>query len=209
MAYLLLGCFFFGHTKYKGGTQMNNTNKKARKECYILAFLAIIISFAGWLMETILFYFKYGSFHDRGFLSLPFCPIYGITLLLILLLLGTPRHGGIILHRVPMSGLRMILYFLLASLIPALIEFITGETIGKISGRVLWDYSSLEMNIGRYACLEIALLWGVLILFVMMLFDIAKKTLSRMPYDFLKRLSIVLIAAISCDFAVNIAISLF
>ena len=74
----------------------------------------LVFSFIGWLFESILFRITYGSWYDRGFLTLPFCPIYGFTLLIIYLLFGTINGGGILFNKVKKGSFRTILYFLVS-----------------------------------------------------------------------------------------------
>ena len=57
-------------------------------ECTII-FAAV--SFLGWCFEKVGRLIVYGGIGDRGFLSLPVCPIYGYTVLLVFFLAGTPR----------------------------------------------------------------------------------------------------------------------
>ena len=58
---------------------------------YVLLFF--LFSFYGWLLETAHFVIRWGKLTDRGFLSLPLCPIYGFSLLAAGLVLGSPRKG--------------------------------------------------------------------------------------------------------------------
>ena len=60
-----------------------------RKQIQTLFLTGLILSFIGWVWETI-FSFILHSPNDRGFLVLPFCTIYGFALIFIYLLFGTP-----------------------------------------------------------------------------------------------------------------------
>lgn len=169
-----------------------------------LILYAIIVSHIGWVMEMLLFYFSFGIIADRGFLMLPFCPIYGITLLAVYYLIGTPHSGGVLISWLECGGVRTIMYFLLAILIPTFAEAAVGEIMEKISGRVLWDYSGMRFNIGKYVSVESSLIWGVLILFSMLLFEPILCALSRIDRLIAKRICSVLISAITVDFIVNL-----
>lgn len=184
---------------------MLKLSDKANLSTLVLA--GIIMSHVGWLYEVCLFIIMYGGYRDRGFLTLPLCPIYGITLIVIYILLGTPKSGGKLLSRFPTGGGRVVVYFLLASLIPALSEFIGGEVMERVSGRILWSYEYYRYAVGKYACLEIALLWGILILTVMCFFDKLIALLNRIPRDIAKRLSISLFSLGAFDFFGNILVS--
>lgn len=174
-----------------------------------LVLAGIIMSFVGWLYEVCLFIFLYGGYYDRGFVTLPLCPIYGITLIVIYILIGTPQGGGLLLLKLPCGGARVLIYFIFASFIPALSEFIGGEVMERISGEVLWSYESYRYTVGKYACLEIALLWGILILTVMCFFDKLIALLNKIPRDIAKRLAISLFALGAFDFLGNILVSIY
>ena len=55
-----------------------------------LFLMFMLISCIGWCMETVYVLLRFGHLSDRGFLSMPFCPIYGTSILAIYLLLGPP-----------------------------------------------------------------------------------------------------------------------
>jgi len=169
-----------------------------------LILLALIISHLGWVMEMLLFKLCFGIIADRGFLTLPFCPIYGATVLAVYFLIGTPQRGGVLLRHLSSGGPRAIVYFTLASLIPTVSELVFGEIMEKISGRVLWDYTSMQYNLGKYISLESSLTWGALITGVMLLFEPMLDFFGRLNIRIRKRIVIVLIVAIATDFLVNI-----
>ena len=54
----------------------------------VLYALFLLISFFGWLLEVLFFFFLGHGFTDRGFLSLPLCTVYGVGVIAIDLLLG-------------------------------------------------------------------------------------------------------------------------
>ena len=169
-----------------------------------LIIIGVIVSHIGWVFETLMFYFMYGGIHDRGFISLPFCPIYGITIIAVYILIGTPRGGGIILGRLSPTGLRMVLYYLLASIIPATFEFVGGEVMEWASGEVLWSYEAYKYSFGKYACLEIALGWGIAIFLFMCIFEPLLSQIRKIPRRQSKILACVLFLAIALDFVITL-----
>ncbi|MCI7239331.1 MAG: putative ABC transporter permease [Anaerococcus sp.] len=48
-----------------------------------LMILFFVYSILGWIMEVVLKFIKYGRFMNRGFLIGPYCPIYGVGVVLI------------------------------------------------------------------------------------------------------------------------------
>ena len=61
---------------------------------HILIFF--IYSFAGWFMESVGGIFKEKRFINRGFLIGPYCPIYGIGVILITIFLAKYKEDRII-----------------------------------------------------------------------------------------------------------------
>lgn len=110
------------------------------------------LSFLGWAAETVFFLICYGEFHDRGFMTLPFCTIYGCSFLLLYALIGLPGRSK-----------NKVLYFLLCALIPTALELLTGWFFHHRFGVRLWSYESYRFQFRGYICLEYALLWGLLI----------------------------------------------
>lgn len=135
---------------------------------YYLIFL--VISFIGWLFETIQVSILADQLVDRGFLSLPICPIYGLTIMGIYFLAGTPHEPQGILRNVNNLIYRYLSYFLISFALPTIAEFFVGMFFDKAFNIMLWDYSHLPLNIGGYVCLWISLAWGFAITLLMRIF---------------------------------------
>lgn len=125
---------------------------------YFILFMEI--SFLGWAVETVFFLLCYGEWHDRGFMTLPFCTIYGCSFLLLYFLIGTPEDRRLHMGSEAFSPM---LYFLLCALIPTGLELLTGWFFQNTFGLRLWSYESYHFHFQGYICLEYALLWGILI----------------------------------------------
>jgi len=130
---------------------------------YFILFMAI--SFLGWAAETVFFSLCYGGFHDRGFMTMPFCTIYGFSFLLLYWLIGTPtgEHTGLLPRAVHSCRLFPPLYVLLSALIPTAVELLTGIFFHRLFGIRLWSYSAYRFHLNGYICLEYSLLWGLLL----------------------------------------------
>ena len=50
---------------------------------YEMCLLFLIWSFLGWAIEVCAHALKMGEYSNRGFLSMPICPIYGVGVLMI------------------------------------------------------------------------------------------------------------------------------
>lgn len=159
---------------------------------YQILWLFLIYSFFGWVGETTLFALRKGHLRNRGFLSLPFSPIYGCGWVLFALFLpelkATPFYlylGGMILA----TGL----------------ELFTGIALEHLTGRKWWDYSDQRFQFEGHICLPYALLWGAAALVCLFLTDHLLLTLvSLIPALVGKVLLAVIYILLAVDFVVSI-----
>lgn len=118
---------------------------------YFLYF--IIYSFLGWLLEVVGKLVEDHKFINRGFLIGPICPIYGVSILVITLLIGKP--SGDILS-----------IFLKSILICSIFEYFTSYIMEKLFKARWWDYSRRKYNINGRICLEMMIPFGIISTFV-------------------------------------------
>ncbi len=109
----------------------------------------LIYSFVGWVCETVFCSLAARKFINRGFLSGPFCPIYGFGATMILLLF---------------SGLRdhLLLLFVASMVGTSALEYLTSLILEKVFHLSLWDYSHRRWNLHGRICLRNSLLFGVM-----------------------------------------------
>lgn len=147
---------------------------------YIVLFM--LLSFAGWAVETLLCSLDAGRWCNRGFINLPLCTIYGFTILGMYGLLGTPEKGGLLLKKISCRPVRFLLYFLLAAGLTTATELVTGWFFEEICGVSLWDYSGYRFHFNGYICLEFFVVWGVLFLVGMRFaFEPVKSLIASLP----------------------------
>ncbi|MBE7079362.1 MAG: hypothetical protein E7380_05855 [Clostridiales bacterium] len=168
---------------------MQVAKKNAVGGVWHLFLLLVLLSFLGWAYETAFVYLTLGRYSDRGFLSLPFCPIYGSCLTGIYLLFGTPDEGRGFLKKVNDPVKRRLLYLLFALLLPTGLELFIGLFFERYFHRKLWNYSKYPYQFKGYICLPVSLSWTVLIfLFMKLLFPFLKRLVDKCP----KGLAVVL-----------------
>lgn len=114
---------------------------------YVLLFFTY--SILGWIMEVILSIIQRKKLINRGFLIGPYCPIYGIGVILITILLAKYKEDRIIT-------------FVMAILICGTLEYFTSFFMEKIFHARWWDYSNKKMNINGRICLETLIPFGIL-----------------------------------------------
>lgn len=115
---------------------------------YEICWFFFIFSFAGWAAEVCAAAFNRKKFINRGFVSGPFCPIYGT---------------GAAAFAVFLPELRGNIFFLFlgGAILASFIEFFTGAMLEKVFHRKWWDYSKKRFNFEGYICLDYTIVWGV------------------------------------------------
>lgn len=126
-----------------------------------------LYSFLGWCTEVIFQTFKTGEFINRGFLIGPVCPIYGFGVAAVVLLID------------PIAD-HLFQAYLVAALVPTILEYLVGWLTEKILHTRLWDYSKMPLNINGYVCLLFSLIWGAACLIVYYFIHPALMSLVRL-----------------------------
>lgn len=188
--------------------------KGKRYDVTVVTLAFFVISFLGWAYETALMYLWHGRYFDRGFLTLPFCPIYGAPVCLLYLLLGTPQAGKFASFFEGRFGqktgafwvfLRYVLYFLLSAAFATFAELSVGLLFEGV-GVSLWSYSDQPLNFRGHICLHVSLLWGVLLtVFMRFIMPSLLRLLAKIPKKFRGILCLLLLTATLVDFFWNIA----
>lgn len=138
-------------------------------ELYEVMLLFAFYSFAGWAVEIAYHAVTVGKYVNRGFLSGPVCPIYGVGVIAVLAVL------------MPLKG-NFILLFVGAVIVTSLIELVTGALLYKCFGMRWWDYSNEPFNLGGYVCLKFSLIWGLAcVIVVSQVEPIIEKLIHIMP----------------------------
>lgn len=115
---------------------------------YQLLWCFLIYSFAGWCMEIIYAAVKKRRFLNRGILNGPFCPVYGLVMVVSLIFFPS-LSGNFIFLAIGCGAVATVL------------EFFTGLLMEKLFKKRWWDYSDYKYNLGGYVCLMFSLVWGV------------------------------------------------
>jgi uncharacterized membrane protein len=112
-----------------------------------------IYSFIGWIVEVLYVFATSQKLENRGFLTGPFLPIYGVGALFLILLVYPYVDNPFVV-------------FIASVLITSALEFFTHLALDKLFHIRLWDYSSRPFNLQGRICLQNSLLFGVLALFL-------------------------------------------
>lgn len=120
---------------------------------YILLFL--LYSVCGWIMEVIYCLIvdtranhKF-TITNRGFLTGPYCPIYGFAAIMMALTLT------------PLADKPPLLFFV-GIIVCNLVEYATSYIMEKLFNARWWDYSNDFLNINGRICFKHSIMWGFL-----------------------------------------------
>lgn len=128
-----------------------------------------VYAFLGWCTEVAFAAVKTGKFVNRGFLNGPLCPIYGVGVVLVVLLLA-PIHQS------------LALLYVASTVLVTVLEGLTGFFMDKIFHHKWWDYTDQPLNIGGYVCLPFSLVWGVCcVLIVRVIHPVVERGISALP----------------------------
>lgn len=105
-----------------------------------------LISFGGWVYETIYCSVVEGEFTKRGFLFGPTCPIYGIGAIAEWLVLGQISDP--------------IIVFIIGAVLATVIEYSTGLFLERRFKKKWWDYSMFKFNLHGRVCPQASAVFG-------------------------------------------------
>lgn len=159
---------------------------------YFLLF--IIYSFMGWLMEVIVVSITKHKLSNRGFLIGPICPIYGVSVVVMTLLLT--KYGE-----------DYFTLFCMSFLICTVIEYSTSVIMEKMFKTRWWDYTHKKFNLNGRVCLQNSILFGILgVLVIKYLNPFIMRFIDKLPITIFNILSItiLIILIIDISFSFNV-----
>ncbi len=115
---------------------------------YYFILFFYVYGFLGWCTEVAYATIREQRFVNRGFLNGPICPVYGIGVGMVVILL-TSREWS------------LVALYVVSTVLVTAIEGVTGYLMDKLFHHKWWDYSNQPLNIGGYVCLLFSLAWGI------------------------------------------------
>lgn len=159
---------------------------------YIFLLSFFVYGFLGWCTEVAFAAVKEKKFVNRGFLNGPICPIYGVGVCAVIVLLE------------PFAKNLVVLYISSVIVVTAL-EWLTGFLLEKMFHNKWWDYSDMRFNLNGYVCLQFSLVWGIgCVAIVKLINPVIQKGISWIPYV----LGIVLLAILTAAAAADVYITI-
>ena len=152
----------------------------------------LIFSVLGLLVETIYGYATTGIFESRkGLILGPFCPIYGLGAVIILLLLGRFRD-----HKIKL--------FICGAVLGCFIEYAVSFILEAMYGSRFWSYANF-MNLNRRICLLYGVFWGILsVVLIQLLKPWIDKLIGKIKGKPRKIIDIVLVIFFVLDIVITV-----
>lgn len=162
--------------------EIKENKKEQKKQFTFLGFSIwkifayfIIYSVLGYIIETIFGIITKGMWESRqSFLYGPFCAIYGLGAVIMIVFLQYFNKNN---NRLFWGG------FLIGSVTEYVISFL-GE---KIFNVIWWDYSNMPLNLNGRICVFFSLFWGFLAIYLM---SYVNPKIDRLIEWFKKKISI-------------------
>ncbi len=130
----------------------------------------------GFFLELFLKTFVFKSMNS-GILYGPWLPVYGFGSVIII-----SMEKFIFKFRKIPKLFRVLFVFLSLTFSLSVIEYLGGILIEKVFHRTFWDYSGMKFNVGKYASLEMALVWGVgSLLIIYIINPFIEKYIKKIP----------------------------
>lgn len=139
----------------------------------VLLIYFILYSFIGWILESVYKSVLQKKVVNSGFLSGPFCPMYGIGAVMMYLSLKEVQNNLIVL-------------FLYGLVILSIYEYVVGLFLEIVFKTKYWDYSEYKFNIHGRVCLLNSVYWGILgVIFMKFIHPFVEDVVAKIPQKFL------------------------
>ncbi len=146
-----------------------------------------IYSFLGWCFESCYVSLKEKKWVNRGFMTIPFLPIYG--------------SGAVsILFAVLPFMASPLLVFVVSVITATLLELITGLVMERLFKVKYWDYSKNFINYKGYICIKSSITWGFMGLLIAYIIN---TPIADFVFSLTPSLSVAAAAILTVIFAVD------
>ena len=180
---------------------MKGTKNMINTKAFSLLLVAVIVSFMGFCIENIFIGINHGFIDNRNMI-LPFLFGYGLTILAIYSLFGTPSTPLYFGKPITFESnfLSTLFYFSVAFLGVCIGEILLGFATEYSCKIIWWDYTRIPLHITRYTSVPTSLGFASLItIFMKYLFDPLINTISKMTPKILFTLTFTLVTLLSAD----------
>ena len=173
-----------------------------KKRAYVLCMMIAVMAFLGWAVENIFMAITCGCIDNRS-MYFPFLLGYGVGVVAIYLMLGTPNKLTFFGKTLTVDNKvkRILIYMLEAFVLVSVGEIIIGTVVENVCGFEWWNYSAYPLHITKYTSVPTSLLFATLItVFMNFCFDPIYNFFEKWNGTVLKVVSIVLMVIMIADF---------
>ncbi len=173
-----------------------------RARVFALILVIVLVSFLGFIVENISTSISDGKIDNRN-MTLPFLLGYGLAILVIYKLFGTPNEPLFWGKEITLNSsfFSFIYYFAITFLCVSIGELILGHFIEWTCQIKWWDYSALPLHVTQYTSIPTSLAFATLItVFMKYLFSPLINIFAKLNPQLLAILSISLLIILSIDF---------
>ena len=176
-----------------GGMKLNIQKKLSE---YFLYFM--LYSIIGWIYEVFLEVVVYRwGFSNRGVLFGPYCIVYGVGAVVLILCLWKLKEKRICIGKIPVTPL---LVFIGIVLITTAIELAASYIMESTHGEWLWDYRRFAFNFEGRIALNPSIRFGIGgMVFLYVLQPLFKKLTAKMSDRTLYTVSLILFILLIAD----------
>ncbi len=172
---------------------------------YALCIMVAIVSFLGFVTENLWLACVKGRIDNRN-MHAPFLLGYGVLIVLIYLVIGTPQNSRI--HKFIKEELSLkrkyLIYFGMSFLIVCIGELLLGLSVEAVSGVEYWDYSWIPLHFTQYTSVPTSVGFATaMTLFMGKVFEPLMNLIMRMNPILMKVLGILLMFIMCSDFVVS------
>lgn len=172
---------------------------------FSLIIMMTIVSFLGFLVENVWLAITKGYIDNRN-MCLPFLLGYGVAIVGLFILLGTPQQSTFF-DKLPFlntSRRRITFYFMCAFIFVCVAEILLGTFVEKTCQVILWNYSRFALHITKYTSVPTSTGFAFIITFFMdKCFTPILDSISQIDYNTSKSISIVFLGLMIFDFMLN------
>jgi len=176
-------------------------------DIYSLGIMVAVISFLGFSLENLWLSLTKGFIDNRN-MNAPFLMGYGLLVVGMYLLLGTPENMALV-ESVPVDGSkgeRFFIYFLCAFAVVTLGELILGHLMEKFCGIEYWNYTWIPLHITKYTSVPTSIGFAAIITsFMGACFDPIMSLIVMIPAREAKSACIILMLIMSVDLMASFA----
>ena len=186
-------------------TEIAKTQRKEKMmkvNAFALILIIIFVSFLGFITENIFIFARHGFIDNRN-MVLPFLLGYGLAILIIFKLFGTPNTPLFFTKELYFKKpfISSLYYFIISFLCVSIGELILGHLIEWSCNIIWWDYTSLPFHVTKYTSVPTSFLFASMItVFMKYLFDPMLNMFAKIPYQVLSIITITLIVLLGIDF---------